>query len=134
MGPESSKQWYMEAVDQDKVVPKSKQESDARMGSILNVRDKYKENASELEQDIATTQAAKHETALYRLMARTEDNPELVGALNEFLNALDHRSRFGDETQPLGKEHTEALTKFFSEKAEELHFITGNRPSTEKNP
>ena len=60
MGPESSKQWYMEAVDQDKVVPKSKQESDARMGSILNVRDKYKENASKLEQDIATTQSAKH--------------------------------------------------------------------------
>lgn len=96
---------------------------------ILTHRDRYRENATELQRKVGELQAAKHETILYRLMSRTEDNSELTNSINGFLDALDHRSCFGDETKPLGKEATEKLVKFFQENAQELKELWGNRPA-----
>ncbi|MBI2121803.1 MAG: hypothetical protein HYT98_01640 [Candidatus Sungbacteria bacterium] len=96
---------------------------------ILVQRDKYKEHASELQKKTGQIQAAKHETILYRLMSRTEDNSELTNAINGFLDTLDRRSRYGDETKPLGKEAMEKLTKFFQEKSKEIDGLWGNRPA-----
>ena len=65
-----------------------------------------------------------------RLMSRTKDNPDLINAINGFLNALDKRSRFGSEDEPLSRESLEKLIEFFKDKAKELEFLVGNKPSS----
>ena len=102
----------------------------ARRKKFIDTRDQYREHAGVDERNIAEVQGAKYETTLHRLMARTEGNPDLINALNGFLDALDNRSSFGWEDQPLGRGPTEALVRFFNEKGNELRYLWGNRPTT----
>jgi hypothetical protein len=64
-------------------------------------------------------------------MNRTENNPEIVNNLNEFLDALDHQSFYGDNSQNIGKGRQEDLAKFLGEAAKAARWTVGggNRPS-----
>jgi len=90
-----------------------------------------KEASTETQKEIADIQGAKFETSLLRLMNRTENNPEIVNNLNEFLDALDHQSFYGDNSQNIGKGRQEDLAKFLGEAAKAARWTVGggNRPS-----
>ena len=91
----------------------------------LEKRDIYKENATELQNNMAEIQEAKLGVAIRQLMKRTEDNPELVNKLNAFLDALMHQAELGDSEKPIGKAALEELIDYFGEKTEELRWDVG---------
>ena len=92
---------------------------------LIEMRDKYKEQATELQNNIAENQEARLGIALRELMRRTEDNTELVNNLNSFLQALEHQASFGESEEPLAKSRVEDLIAYFSEKSEELRWDVG---------
>lgn len=98
---------------------------------LMENRDLYKEQATELQKNVAEAQSAKLETLLYRLMNRTKDNPELVNKMNNLLDALDHQSRFGEEDKKLAPGRQEDLTHFLEEAGKALRWTVGggNRPT-----
>jgi len=97
-------------------------------------RDLSKEHATELQKEVAEIQAAKLEATLYKLMSRTENNPDLVNSLNKFLDSLDHQSRFGDSGKPLGKGRQQDLVAFLEDAADALRWDVGggNKPAGRK--
>ncbi|MDO8486449.1 MAG: hypothetical protein Q7S77_02020 [Candidatus Staskawiczbacteria bacterium] len=102
--------------------------------NILENRDLYKGNATELQQEVAEAQAARLETILYKLMSRTENNPDLVNGLSELLGSLEHQAMFGDPIEPLNKSREKDLSSFLEETAKALRWTVGggNRPADVK--
>ncbi|MGB7958028.1 MAG: hypothetical protein WCF77_04295 [Minisyncoccia bacterium] len=89
----------------------------------LEMRDKSRNGASELQKGIAEVQSAKYETTLYRLMERSGDSPELVNALNDFLRELDIQSVQGRSDESLTSVRAEALAHCLKESAEKLRTL-----------
>lgn len=85
-------------------------------------RDSLKNEASEIERNVAEIQTARYESALLRLMKKTDDNTELVNAMKEFIGRLEHRSMITAENK-LSPDSTARLVKFFEESSEKLDDI-----------
>jgi len=96
------------------------QEQTDNRNSNLQMRDRYREHASELQNNVAEIQAARYQNALYQLMMRSGDNPELINAMNAFTMALEHRAMYGDSEQLLHPGYVEKLANFFQEAGERL--------------
>lgn len=111
--------------------PTPEEIAESRRNSLMERHQSSKEHATELQNNVAEAQEAKLGITLRRLMERTEDNPELVNALNTFLDALDHRANFGDSEKPLGKGNQQDIAKFMEEVTKALRWTVtgGNRPS-----
>ena len=95
--------------------------------SLLEMRARYRQAATELQRKVAEAQGARFEMSVLLLMRRSKDNIELVDAMRDFLNALENRSMFGQEDEPLGKTNVRALTDFFEEAKEKMEDLWGNR-------
>ena len=67
-------------------------------------------------------------------MERSENNPDIVNNLNQFLDALEHQSFYGDSSQNITHGRQEDLAKFLGEAAKALRWTVGggNRPSDVK--
>ena len=111
--------------------PTPEEVAEFRHNSLVERHRVSKEHATELQNNVAEAQEAKLGITLRMLMERTEDNPELVNALNTFLDALDHRANFGDSEKPLGKGSQQDIAKFMEEATKALRWTVtgGNRPS-----
>mgnify|MGYP005846283137 CR=1 FL=1 len=53
-------------------------------------------------------------------MQRSENNPEIVNNLNEFLDALEHQSSFGNSSEDLNPGRQKDLSQFLQETAKAL--------------
>ena len=95
---------------------------DDRRRGLLKTRDICKTHASELQKGVAEVQSAKYETVLYRLMQRTGDDPDVVNALNAFVDGLELQSIFCQSEDPLPGEKKEKLVEFLRTNAESLNF------------
>jgi hypothetical protein len=93
-----------------------------------------KETSTDTQKEIADIQGAKLETSLLRIMNRTENNPDIVNGLNGILDALDHQSFYGDNSQNIAHGRQEDLAKFLGEAAKALRWTVGggNRPADVK--
>ena len=100
MGPERIDPSQMSKRDQEMMGAQGEAETKEHQG-MLDRRDQARERANELERDIGEAQGAHYETIVYRLMRRTDDDPELVNALNDYLSALDIESWFGNPEEPM---------------------------------
>lgn len=95
------------------------EEEKSEKNPILETRDQMMEQATDIQRKGAEIQGAKYQTALLTIMERSDDNTELVNALNKFLNSLDWRANRGESGGPL--KNPDSLAKFLDEMAEELH-------------
>ena len=86
----------------------------------------YKQAASEMERNVAEVQSARYERTLLILMHRSDDNIELINALNEFSKVLERRAMFGDENKSMNEDSIQSITDFFKKQTEELEGLTGN--------
>jgi CII-binding regulator of phage lambda lysogenization HflD len=91
---------------------------EARKQQLLMQRDGMRENASELESAVTEIQVAKYEIALRRLMQRTDNNPEIVNALNQLLSRLDNQSHFGISDEKMPPTHVTELAQAILDSAE----------------
>lgn len=114
--------------------PQDPKEYSQEKSPYLELRDIERENATEMQKEIADIQEAKYAAALYELMRRTGNNPELINNLNAFLDALKHQAGFGDSESPIHPAKVKDLSDFMAEKAEELRWDVGggNRPAHRK--
>ena len=78
-----------------------------------------KERSTKEQNKAAEIQSAKFQVTLLTIMERSDDNPELMTALNGFLESLDWRAHRGASDGPLMG--PDKLTKFLEEQAKELH-------------
>ncbi len=92
---------------------------DEERNPILERRDEMMERATEMQRKGAEIQGAKYQTALLTIMERSDDDAELVNALNKFLDSLDWRANRGESGGPLMA--PDKLVKFLTETAEGLH-------------
>lgn len=95
--------------------------------SFLIARDAERKQATDLEKGVADAQVARYETSLLRLMRRTKDNPELVNALKHFIEAMEHRSIYGNLDEQLSANGVTALVEFFNKSADELRWLYGGQ-------
>lgn len=86
--------------------------------------------ASESERKVGGIQSVKYETALLRLMRRTDD-AKIVNALNAFIDVLDRKSTYGVPDRGLSGQQTKELGDFLVKTAESLQFDVqwGGRPA-----
>lgn len=101
--------------------PNEENQGDARREGILEIRDRYKEAATDTQKGVAESQAARYETILYRLMNRTDTNVELVNAMKKFIDTLEHASMMGTEDKKFHPKEIEELTSFFTQEAEHIN-------------
>ncbi len=85
-------------------------------------RERERSQASEVERKTGDIQATKYETALLRLLRRTNDNPKIANALNAFVDALEAKSTYGASDKPLTTACEQELGDFLTKAAEELAF------------
>ncbi len=79
---------------------------------------------TELRKSVSEKQADIYAEAVVKLMERTNDNPELVNALRDFVKELGIKSWRGGADQSLSEGYVGRLTEFFKEKTEELKRLT----------
>ena len=91
-----------------------------RLQALLFNRDQMRESAEPLARGVAEPQAAKYEMTMYRLLQRTNNNPEIANAFNKLLRALDISSRFGNSDEPMPKGHINSLTEVIKEATERI--------------
>ncbi len=94
-----------------------------------NLQKRYetsKDNATELQNDVAEAQEAKLGIVLRQLMDRTQNNPELINNLNGFLDALDHQAGFGNSGEQLSGARAADLAKFLEEAAKAIRWTVGH--------
>lgn len=88
--------------------------------------EKWYENAEpektpiEMRKNIVEQQSEMYGSALERIMERSDNDPDLVTAMRDFIKAIEIKSHRGQSDEPLSKGYVEMLTTFFQEKAEEL--------------
>lgn len=100
---------------------------------INNILDSLHVHASELERDVASSQANTYEAALLLLMERSrefytgDDNADLINAMRGFVGALMNKSMFGNPDEPLHSDQQADLVAFFTDAANRLG---GQDPAT----
>ena len=96
---------------------------------IVEMRDRSRESATELQRNIEESQSAIYGRVLLNIMKGTGDNPDIVNGLSELLRALDLHATASTSKesadQPFSKERQEALANFLKETAEELRSVGG---------
>jgi len=86
------------------------EEAKEKFQKLIERRDAARESATDLQRGVAEPQATRYETTLYRLMKRTDTNPEIVNALNELLARLAYSAEYGESDSPMPKSRVESLT------------------------
>ncbi|GEM_PF-6804877 len=100
-------------------------EGSREISSVEQVRDQMKEKAPEAQNNVAEVQTARYQEALNTLMERSGNDANLINALNDFTEALEHRAMFGASHEPLHPKQIEALTNFFQEVNSRLSPMSG---------
>jgi len=90
-----------------------------------------REGATEFQKSIAGHQAKRLEIALLEMMNRTNNNPDIVNKLSEFISGLDHQAQFGDSSKPVAESRQEDVAKFLSQAGQALRWTVGdgNKPA-----
>ena len=81
---------------------------------------KKRESATELQRDVAQKQAEMLELALYNIMQRTGNNPDIVNGLRDFIRELDIKGAYGASDKLLAPNLQEKLADFLRETVERL--------------
>ena len=76
----------------------------------LEVLGKYRENATELQRNIAEYNSATFEMMLLTLLRRSDDNPELLETVKYLLDDLYHQANYGDPSKKISSKSQEKLT------------------------
>ena len=72
---------------------------------------KFEENSAvELRENVSETQTDMYKAILVRLMERSNNNPELVNAMRDFIRALDTKSWKGDAGELMDEGNISRLT------------------------
>jgi hypothetical protein len=105
--------------------PRPNQEQEVPKNMYVENVELARQNSTKLERGVEEIQSAKYGAALLRLMKESGDNPEIVNSLNQFLDALDHQSRFGNEFKPLSPARQGEIATFIGEAAKALRWTVG---------
>lgn len=82
---------------------------------IFEIYEKSKKNTTELQRDVEEVQTAKYGTYLIEIMRITENNPEIFGALNSFIDGLREQSLIMNKGGRAYKSQQEELAKFLEQ-------------------
>ncbi|KKP31037.1 MAG: hypothetical protein UR22_C0031G0001, partial [Parcubacteria group bacterium GW2011_GWC2_32_10] len=99
-------------------------------------RDRQEFYATDEQKKAVEHQEAMLGSTLYTLMRRTENNPEIIKGLTDFINALEHQANYGNSERGVGPERQKDVAEFLTEAAKALRWRVGggNQPSKEAMP
>ena len=102
----------------------------------VNGRDRQEFYATDEQKKAVEHQEAMLGSTLYTLMRRTENNPEIIKGLTDFINALEHQANYGNSERGVGPERQKDVAEFLTEAAKALRWRVGggNQPSKEAMP
>ncbi len=109
------------------------QNTSSRESVFFEARNDEMKNSNDLERQTSEIQAARYQIALLRMMHRTNDNPNLVNILNNFITALDHQANFGSSEKNLNDFEISKIIEFFEKSADDLRYLYGNQPANKSD-
>jgi hypothetical protein len=97
-----------------------KQEGEPQGNIYLERLEESRSHATELQKEIQETQGAQFGEAFLRIMERSQNNPKIIKAMHDFIEALDAQSHFGDPSEEFSPSKQKELAEFLNETSKAL--------------